>query len=138
MPMMKIGSHRLPDFDGDGAEIDALRDEHDRERDRQEIDREGPEHVEDARQDRVGDAAEKPATSPMAVARTECNDGGGAGDQQRIAPAIKQPRHHIAALIVGAEEIVAELPGGADRRVAEPQALGRLLHHRHLLGHRSR
>ena len=50
-----------------------------------------------------------------------------------LRTAIEQPRHHVAALIVGAEEIVAELPGRADRRVAQAQAFGRLLHHRNLL-----
>ena len=59
MPMMKIGSHRLPESMVIGPMVDALGDQHDRERDRQEIDRKGPEHVEDARQNDVDEAAEK-------------------------------------------------------------------------------
>ena len=50
-----------------------------------------------------------------------------------VEPAIEQPRHHIPALIVGAQKIISELPGGADRRVAQSQTFGRLLHHRNVL-----
>ena len=126
MPMMKIGSHRLPELIVIGPMIDALADQHDRERDREQIDRKGPQHVEDAREHHVDDAAEKagderrrwpPGTRQMR--------GRGAGDQQRIAPAIEQPRRHVAALAVGAEEIGADIPGRADRREAEAEALGR-------------
>ena len=61
----------------------------------------------------------KPATRPTAGGQHETDHGGGAGDQQRIAPAIEQPGHDVAALIVGAEEIGSDLPGRADRRMAK-------------------
>ena len=107
--MMKIGSHRLPDSMVMGPIIDALGDQHDRERNRQEIDRESPEHVEDARQDDIDDAAEKAGGEADDRREEQRDHGRGAGDQQRVAAAIEQARHDIAALIVGAEEIVAEL-----------------------------
>ena len=75
----------------------------------------------------------KPAARPDDRRETQADHGRGAGDQQRVAPAIEQPRHDVAALVVGAEEIGAEIPGRPDGRVAEAQPFGRLLHHRHLL-----
>ena len=59
MPMMKIGSAQAAGLDRDRADVDALADQHDRQRDGQQIDRKGPEHVEQARQHHVDDAAEK-------------------------------------------------------------------------------
>ena len=93
MPMMKIGSHRLPELMVIGPIVDALRDQHDRERDRQQIDREGPQHVEQARQDQYRRCRRRSRRRCRpAPPATRQISGRGAGDQQRVAAAIEQAR----------------------------------------------
>ena len=94
------------------------------------IDREGPEHVEEARQHDIDDAAEEAGDKAEQRRQGQADHGRRAGDQQRVAAAIEQPGHDVAALVVGAEQIGAETPGRPDRRGAEAEALGRGLHHR--------
>ena len=120
-------------LDGDDAEVQPLRDQHDRERDGEEIDREGPENVEEARYEHVDDAAEIAGGQAHERGEEQRHHGRHAGNEQRVEAAVEQAGHHVTALIVGAEEIVAELPGGADGRVAEAQTFCRLLHHRNVL-----
>ena len=59
MPMMKIGSSRLPDSSVIGPMRQPARDQHGREADREQVDRERPDDVEQAREDTVDDAAEE-------------------------------------------------------------------------------
>src|SRR6185503_16269370 len=106
-------------LEDDDTEVDAMGNEHDRKRDRQEIDRKRPEHIEDARQDGIRDAAKKAGDEADKGGDEERDDGGGSRDQERVASAIEQPDHDIAALIVGAEKIAAELPGRTNGRVAQ-------------------
>ena len=108
MPMMKIGSHSEPELDGDRADVDALGDQHDRERDGQQIDGKGPEHVEDARQHHVDDAAEEAGDQADERREDQVKTVAAPAISSELQPAIEQPRHHVAALVVGAEEIVAE------------------------------
>ena len=53
----------------------------------------------------------------------------GAADQQGVAAAVEQPRGDVAALAVGAQEVIADVPGRPDRRHAEPEPAGGLDHH---------
>ncbi len=132
MPMMKMGSQSEPDSMVIGPMSIPSAIKHDRQRNGEKIDRECPENVEDARQHRVDDAAEEAGGEAEGSADQQCHDGCGTGDEQRIEPAIEEARHDVPALVVGAQEVVAEFPGGADWRVAQAQAFGRLLHDRHV------
>ena len=70
--MIPIGSHRLLGAERDDAEVEAVRERDDRDRDREQVDREGPDHVEQARQDAVRPRRRRsPATTAMIVARMQ-------------------------------------------------------------------
>src|SRR5579872_6098437 len=122
-----------PGGDLEGADGKSMADEHDGKRDRQQIDGERPEHVEQARDQHVGDAAEEAGDKPGERGKEQADDRRGAADEKRIAPAVKQARRDIAALGIGAEEIGMEVPGRAQRHRAQAQALGRRLDQVHVL-----
>ena len=54
----------------------------------------------------------------------------GDADEQRVAAAVEQAGRDVAALVVGAQEVMVDVPGRPDRRHAEPEAAGALHHHR--------
>ena len=58
----------------------------------------------------------KPATMPIDRCEEAGDERGRGADQQRVASAVEQPRGDVAALVVGAEEVVGRIPGRPDRR----------------------
>ena len=50
------------------------------------------------------------------------------GDEQGVAAAVEHARGDVAALVVGAQEVVVDVPRRPDRRHAEPEAAGALDH----------
>ena len=98
-----------------------------------EEDREGPDDVEEARQDLVDDAAEEAGDERDDRREEAAERRRDRADEQRVAAAVEQARGDVAALVVGAQEVVVDVPGRPDRRDAEAEAAGALHHHRLLL-----
>ena len=65
-------------FNHDDAEIDALRDEHDRKGNGEKIDWECPQDIENARQDCIGHTAEEAGGEPDGGCEDHRDDGRGA------------------------------------------------------------
>ena len=85
-----------------------LRDQHGRERDREQVDGERPERRRGGARGPVEQPPKKPATSPISGREQQADQRGGDADQQRVAAAVEQPRRDVAALVVGAEEVVPD------------------------------
>ena len=68
----------------------------------------------------------KPAMSAMMVARKQQIAADDRGDDQGVAAAVEHARSDVAALVVGAQEVVVDVPRRPDRRHAEPEAAGAL------------
>ena len=91
--------------------------QHRREADREQVDGKRPD-------DRPGPARARRRRCrrrsrrrcPIAVPRQARDQRGGESDQQRVAPAVEEPRRDVAALVVGTEEVVVRIPGRPDRR----------------------
>ena len=66
----------------------------------------------------------KPATSAMIVAKKQQSAAEASADEQGVAAAVEHPRGDVAALVVGAQEVVVDVPGRPDRRHAEAEAAG--------------
>ena len=104
--MITIGSHEAPRLERERPEREAAREQHGREADREQVDRERPDDVEQPRQHAVDRAAEE-AGSEADQRREEAGEQRrGHPDQQRVAAAVQQARRDVAALVVGAEEVV--------------------------------
>ena len=73
----------------------------------------------------------KPAARPISVPNRQVRSAARDADQQRVAAAVQQAGRDVAALVVGAEEVVLRIPRRADRRHAEPEPSRFRLHHRH-------
>ncbi len=72
--------------------------------------REGPDHIQHARQHRV-DPAPVVAGQQADNHREHCGDGRRhEADIDRGAPAVHQPHHHVAAVLVGAEQVAPVQP----------------------------
>ena len=56
-----------------------------------------------------------PARSAKTVARMQQMTAEPMPDLERAAPAVEHPRGDVAAVLVGAQEVVVRVPGGADR-----------------------
>ena len=65
----------------------------------------------------------------MIVASRQVSSAADDADQERVAPAVEEARGDVAALVVGAEQVVRRVPGRPDRRHAEPEPARLLLHH---------
>ena len=126
MPMIAIGSTRLPAPSRNGPIANPCVDQHGREADRKQIDGERPDDVEHSREDRVDNAAEEAGDDARSRASRHVISAAKNADQQRVAPAVEQPRRHVASLVVGAEEVVVRIPGRPDRSRAEAEPSGRL------------
>ena len=74
MPMMKMGSHRLPELMVIGPMLDALAISTIESEIASRIDRKGPEHVEEAREHRIDDAAEEAGDEPDQRAEDQADD----------------------------------------------------------------
>ena len=99
-----------------------------------EEDREGPDDVEEAREDADRSTPpKKPAMSAMIVARKQQISAETDADDQRVAAAVEHPRRDVAALVVGAQEVVVDVPRRPDRRHAETEAARALDHDRRTL-----
>ena len=72
----------------------------------------------------------KPAMSAMIVARKQQISAEAVPMMQRVAAAVEQARRDVAALVVGAEEVVVDVPRRPDRRHAEAEAARALDHDR--------
>ena len=131
--MMKIGSARLPASSLSGPDAEALRHQDRREADREQVDGERPDDVEEPREHAVDAPPEEAGREADGRSEQARQQRGGDADEQRVAAAVEQARGHVAALVVGAEEVVLGIPGRPDRRHAEPKPLGLLLHHRNRL-----
>ena len=131
MPMIRIGSHRLPEVILIGPIASALRDQHDRQRDREQVDRKRPENIEQARQDEIDDSAEEAGDDAHQRRKHEADRGRRGADQQRIAAAVEQSGGDVAALAVGSQHVGSEAPGRLHRREAQAQPFGRGLHDLH-------
>ncbi len=101
-----------------------------RDRDGQQVHGEGPDDVHDAGQQRVGQAAEEAGEQGDDGGGEAAQDGRADPDQQRAPPAVQQQDGDVAAHAVPAEEVVAQVPGGPDRGLAQVQGPAALLHHR--------
>ena len=111
----------------------ARREKHRREADREQVDRERPDDVETAREDAVGEPAEEARDDRDHGREHAGQERGRDADHQRVAATVEQPGRDVAALGVGAEEVVGRIPRRPDRGHAEPEPAGGLLHHRHRL-----
>ena len=131
--MIPIGIHRLDCRQRDDAEVEAVRERDDRDRDREQVDGERPQDVHQPREDAVGEAAEE-AGDHRDDRREDAADQGRDGrDHERVPAAVEQARHHVAALGVRPEEVVVEVPRRADRRGADAERAAALLQDRHAL-----
>ena len=114
---------QAPGREVERPERDAARDQHGREADREQVDGERPDEVEEAREDAVDEAAEEAGDDADQHSEEARDQRGGRSDQERVAAAVEQAGGDVAALLVGAEEVVVDVPRRADRRDAEPEAL---------------
>ena len=128
--MIRVGSQRLEALIANGPICQPLGEEHRRDRDRQEIDGKRPDHVQDSGKHAVDETAVEPGHQAD-------DDGDEAADQRRADPdlergaaAVEHAGGDVAALLVGAEEVVS-LPGGADGRLPERERAAALLEHIH-------
>ena len=104
----------------DESPVDAvrLRQQHRRERDREQVDGERPDQVHQPREPRVDEPSEETGHDSHERTEQARDDGRADADLERGAPAVENARGHVAPLVVGAEEVVA-VPGRPDRHLAE-------------------
>ena len=102
--------------------------QHRRQRDRQQIERERPDQVHQARDDRVGPPSEESRDEREDQRHERGHQRGADPDQERGASAVEHTCGDIAPLVVGPEQVVG-MPGRADRGLAEAELAAALLQH---------
>ena len=80
--------------------------------------RERPDHIERARDRRIGEAPHEPGDRSQDHRQDRCDERRHQPDQQRVAPAVEEPHGRVAAIGIGAEQELA-LPGRPDRHPVE-------------------
>ena len=126
--MMKIGITSESPARCDRADVEAAQRERHAERDAEDDHRERPQHVEQGSDDRVGRPAEVARYQPQDDREDRRDQRRRDADQERVAAAVEQPHHDVAAVAVRAqEELAVRLePLRADRHAVEADHVLRL------------
>ena len=90
----------------DRPELQAAQRQRHAERDAEDHDRERPHDVQHVADHAVGPAAEVAGEQAEQHRHQRGDERGAHSDQQRVAPSVEQPHHHVAAVLVGAQEVL--------------------------------